>query len=398
MINRKMKKVGQEGSIIVELSEYGKKRKKEIGEDQVFDFSIGNPSIPCPKKVSDRLIELIKETNPVSLHSYTNMSGVIETRNAIAKYLNDTFDLNESGEYIYMTPGASAGLAICFNGLLNKNDEVIVIAPYFPEYRVFIEKAGGKVIEVMCDKDTCLPDFNLLNEAINEKTKAIIINSPNNPTGVIYQEDIIIKIASILNKKQEEYHHEIYLISDEPYRELIYNDVKYPFITRYYDNSIVIYSYSKSLSLPGERIGYLLVGSKMKNKADVFSAFKGSGRALGYESAPSLFQYLLIDCMGLTSDISIYKENRDILYKHLIKLGYQVIYPDGAFYLFMKSLEDDANKFSENAKKFGLLLVPSDTFGIKGFVRISYCVSKEMILRSLDSFRKLKEYYQKNGD
>lgn len=250
----------------------------------------------------------------------------------------------------------------------------------------------------MCDKDTCLPDFNLLNEAINEKTKAIIINSPNNPTGVIYQEDIIIKIASILNKKQEEYHHEIYLISDEPYRELIYNDVKYPFITRYYDNSIVIYSYSKSLSLPGERIGYLLVGSKMKNKADVFSAFKGSGRALGYESAPSLFQYLLIDCMGLTSDISIYKENRDILYKHLIKLGYQVIYPDGAFYLFMKSLEDDANKFSENAKKFGLLLVPSDTFGIKGFVRISYCVSKEMILRSLDSFRKLKEYYQKNGD
>lgn len=393
MINKKMEKVGKEGSAIVELSDYGKKRKKEIGEGNVFDFSIGNPSIPCPDSVTNKLIDIIKNTDPVKLHSYTSMNGVYETRRAIAEYLNKTYGTNVSGEFIYMTPGASAGLAICFNALLNKNDEVIVFAPFFPEYQVFIEKAQGKVVSLDCDKNTCLPDLELLKKSIIKKTKVVIINSPNNPTGAIYKEDLIRQISSILTQKQEEYHHDIYLLSDEPYRELIYSDVKYPFITNYYSNSIVVYSFSKSLSLPGERIGYVLLGNKLHKKKDIYSAIKGSGRALGYESAPSLFQYLLPSCLGITFDISIYKENRDILYNYLVELGYQVIYPDGAFYLFMKCLEDDAIKFSNVARNFELLLVPSDTFGVKGFVRISYCVSKEMIIKSLPAFKKLKQYY-----
>lgn len=393
MINKKMEKVGKEGSAIVELSDYGKKRKKEIGEDNVFDFSIGNPSIPCPDSVTKKLIDIIRNMDPVKLHSYTSMNGVYETRKAITEYLNITYGTDVSGEFIYMTPGASAGLAICFNALLNRNDEVVVFAPFFPEYQVFIEKAQGKVIAVECDKNTCLPDLELLEKSITKKTKVVIINSPNNPTGAIYKEDLIKQISLILAQKQEEYHHDIYLLSDEPYRELIYSDVKYPFVTNYYSNSIVVYSFSKSLSLPGERIGYILLGNKLHKKEDIYSAIKGSGRALGYESAPALFQYLIPSCLGITSDISIYKENRDILYKYLIELGYQVIYPDGAFYLFMKCLEDDAISFSNVARNFELLLVPSDTFGVKGFVRISYCVSKEMIVKSLPAFKKLKQYY-----
>ncbi len=393
MINEKMKKVGKEGSAIVELSDYGKKRKKEIGENNVFDFSIGNPSVPCPDSVTKNLIDIIKNTDPVKLHSYTSMNGVYETRHAIAEYLNKTYGSSLSGEYIYMTPGASSGLTICFHALLNKDDEVIVFAPFFPEYKVFIEKAYGKVVALNCDKNTCLPDLKLLKKSITKRTKMVIINSPNNPTGVIYKEDLIKQISSILNQKQKEYDQDIYLLSDEPYRELIYSDVKYPFITNYYSNSIVVYSFSKSLSLPGERIGYILLGDKLHKKEDVYNAIKGAGRSLGYESAPALFQYLIPSCLGVTSNISIYKENRDILYNYLIELGYQVIYPEGAFYSFMKCLEEDSIKFSNVAKKFELLLVPSNTFGINGFVRISYCVSKEMIIKSLPSFKKLKQYY-----
>lgn len=393
MINKKMENVGKEGSAIVELSDYGKKRKKEIGEDNVFDFSIGNPSIPCPNSVTEKMIEIIKTTDPVKLHSYTSMDGVYETRKSIAEYLNKTYGTNESADFIYMTPGASAGLAICFNALLKKNDEVIVFAPFFPEYQVYIENARGKVVPVDCDNRTCLPDLDLLKKSITKKTKVVVINSPNNPTGAIYKEDLIKQISLILAQKQEEYHHDIYILSDEPYRELIYSDVKYPFITNYYPNSIVVYSFSKSLSLPGERIGYILLGSNLHRKKNIYYAIKGVGRALGYESAPALFQYLVPSCLGITSDISIYKENRDILYNYLVELGYQVIYPDGAFYLFVKCLEDDAIKFSDVAKKFELLLVTSDSFGIKGFVRVSYCVSKEMIIKSLPLFKKLKQYY-----
>lgn len=393
MINLKMKALGEQGSAIRELFEYGKLRKSVIGEDNVYDFSLGNPNVCAPEIVNLELIRLLTEEDSVRLHGYTSSDGSIDVRKRIIEYINSTYEVNEDYKYIYMTSGAAAGLTISLNACLNEGDEVIVFAPFFPEYRVFIEKAMGKVIVVNPDANF-LPDFTDFEAKISKKTKAIIINSPNNPTGVIYNEDIIQKIVSILNNKQKEYNHDIYLISDEPYRELVYDDYKYPFITKYYDNSIVVYSFSKSLSIPGERIGYVLVGHKCNSVDNVYYSIKGAGRALGFVCATSLFQYLIPKCLGVTADINIYKENRDILYNHLVKLGYDVVYPFGAFYLFVKALESDACEFSKKALEEELLLVPSDSFGVGGYVRISYCVSKDMILRSLNAFDKLMKKYK----
>ena len=393
MVNLKMKSLGEQGSAIRELFEYGKARKKIIGEENVYDFSLGNPSVCAPDVVKDELIRLLSEEDSLKLHGYTSSDGSIEVREKIADYLNNTYDTDESAKYIYLTSGAAAGLTIALNACLNEGDEVIVFAPFFPEYRVFIEKAGGNVVVVKPD-NAFLPDFVDFESKISSKTKAVIINSPNNPTGVIYSEDVINKIADILVSKQKEYNHDIYLISDEPYRELVYGNYQYPFVTKYYNNSLVVYSFSKSLSIPGERIGYILVGSKCNLKDDVYCSIKGAGRALGFVCATSLFQYLIPKCLGVTSDLDIYKENRDILYNHLVSLGYDVVYPKGAFYLFVKALEDDAVIFSKRALEEELLLVPSDSFGVSGYVRISYCVSKDMILRSLDAFSSLMKKYK----
>lgn len=396
MVNKKMMELGKQGSAIRKLFEYGKKRKKVIGEENVFDFSIGNPSVPTPKKVNKILIDLIKNKNSIDLHGYTSSTGSLEVRNAIANYVNQTFNCHEDGMHIFLTMGAAAGIVSSIQGLLNEGEEVIVLAPFWPEYQVFIEKANGKTIIVDCLKDSFMPDIETLNEAINEKTKMVIINSPNNPTGVVYDEKVIQNIASILNKKQEEYHHSIYLLSDEPYRDLIYSNKKYPFISCYYDNSIIIYSFSKSLSLPGERIGYVIVGSNCQNRDDVFASIVGAARSIGYVCASSLFQYLIPSCLGLTVDLEIYKKNRDILYNKLKEIGYQTIYPEGAFYLFVKTLEDDDEHFSEIAKEFELLLVPSSSFGIKGYVRISYCVETKQIEKSISAFKKLYDYYTRS--
>ena len=397
MLNKKMMALGKQGSAIRELFEYGKIRKQQIGEDNVFDFSIGNPSIPAPKIVNDSLVELINNVDSINLHGYTSAVGSLEVRNAIANYLNETFNTKEEGKYIFMSVGAAGGLASAMHGLLNKNDEVIIFTPFWPEYRVLVEKANGKLVLVDCHKDSFIPDIEKFEKTITKKTKIVIINSPNNPTGVVYGEETIKQIAEVLNKKQKEYKHDIYLLSDEPYRELIYSDKKYPFITNYYDNSIVAYSFSKSLSLPGERIGYVVVGYNCKKKADVFAAIVGAGRALGYVCASSLFQYVVPKCLGHTADLNAYKENRDILYNALKEIGYETTYPEGAFYLFVKALEDDAKKFSEVAKGFELLLVPSDSFGCKGYVRISYCVSKKQIINSIATFKKLYDYYKNRG-
>ena len=392
MINSKMYDLGKSPSVIRELFEYGKNRKREIGEDKVFDFSIGNPSVASPDVVNETLIKLITNTEPTLLHGYTSAAGDLTVRQKIAEYLNDTYGTNHRAEYIYLTVGASASLAISLNALINPGDEVIVFAPYFPEYKVFVEKAGGIIKVVLPDTKTFEPDLIDLENEISAKTKAVIINSPNNPTGVVISEETIIKISKLLNKKSLEYNGIIYLLSDEPYRELVFEgDV--PFITNYYDNTIISYSFSKSLSLPGERIGYLLVSEKCSCKDEVFTAICGAGRALGFICAPTLFQYMIPSCLGVTSDINVYRENREKLYKHLVKLGYEVIKPNGAFYMFVKALEDDATKFMEKAKKHELLLVPSDSFGYPGYVRISYCVSPKMIDASLTAFEKLyKEY------
>ena len=390
MINEKSFLLGNTGSAIRELFEYGKKRKEIIGEENVFDYSIGNPSIPSPSIVNETLIKLLKEKEATSLHGYTSGVGDLNVRRAIADYINKTYGVEEKPELIYMTCGAAASLTITMNAILNEGEEIIALAPFFPEYRVFCEKAGGVLKVVPCNTKDFQIDFDALDKAISNKTKGIIINSPNNPTGVVFKEDTIVRLANLLNKKQEEFQHEIFIISDEPYRELVYDkDTVVPYVTKYYNNTIVCYSFSKSISLPGERIGYILVGEKMKDAITVYKAIAGAGRSLGFVCAPALFQYMIPSILGYTSDLSVYKKNRDVLYKALTEYGYEIAFPDGAFYLWVKALEEDANQFAEHAKKFELLLVPSDSFGMKGYVRIAYCQDPKMIERSLPAFKKL---------
>ena len=394
MINEQMKKLGEQPSAIRELFEYGKKRKQELGKDNVFDFSLGNPSVPSPNIVNDTLIKLINNVDSTLLHGYTSASGDLNVRCKIVEYLNKTYNTNLDEKLVYLTVGAAASLTISLNAILNENEEVVVLAPFFPEYRVFVEKAGGKLKIIKPIEETFEPDLQEFEASINPYTKAVIINSPNNPTGVVLKKDVIKKITSILIRKQLEYKHDIYLISDEPYRELIYSDVTYPFVTNYYDNSIICYSFSKSLSLPGERIGYVLLSPKMNEVKDVYSALCGAGRSLGFVCAPALFQYMIPSCLGYTADLSIYKKNRDLLYENLSLYGYEVVKPDGAFYLFVKSLEKDANEFSKKAKEYELLLVPSDSFGYSGYVRISYCVETSIIEKALPKFKELIESYK----
>ena len=392
-MNKKMRYYGKQSSIIRALFEYGNKRKKEIGEENVFDFSIGNPNVSCPEIVSKTLISLIKHENPVTLHSYSSAVGYIDSREAIVNYLNQTYQVSLSSKYIYLTSGASSAIVIALNAILNKNDEVIVFTPFFPEYKIFVNKAGGKLISVQTTNQF-YPDFDDFKKRINKRTKLVIINTPNNPTGVVYPQEVICQLASILNEAQNQYHHSIYLLSDEPYREIIYDNVSFPFITNFYKNSMIAYSFSKSLSLPGERIGYLLLNNQCKRVNDVFASICGAARAMGYVCESTLFQKMVPYCLGNFADLSIYKENRDYLYQQLVNIGYELIYPKGAFYLFMKALEEDAIAFMEVAKKYELLIVPSDSFGVKSYVRISYCVSFEQIKKAIPAFKKLYQHYK----
>ncbi len=394
MLSQKMLELGKKSSVIREIFEYGKVRKSEIGAENVFDFSLGNPSVPAPQKVTDVMNTLIAETPAEVLHGYTSAPGDLGVRAAIAENIKNKFNVDATPNLIYMTCGAAASLTITLNAIVEEGDEVIAFAPFFPEYRVFVEQAGAKFVPVSCKTDDLQIDFELLEKSINSNTKAVIINSPNNPSGVIVPEKDVIKLADLLNKKQEEYGKEIFLISDEPYRELVFTEEKVAYIPAYYDNSFVCYSYSKALSLPGERIGYIFVSPTMKDCGDAFAAVCGAGRALGYVCAPSLMQYTIAQCLNDTADVSVYEENRRILYEGLSDIGYTVIKPDGAFYMFVKSLDEDAYKFYERAKKFELLLVPSDSFGCPGFVRIAYCVDTDLIKRSLNSFKELYEDYK----
>lgn len=394
MINQKNVQLGKVRSSIRELFEYGKKRKAEIGEDNVFDFSLGNPSVPAPEEVTVALKEIIETYDPVKLHGYTSAQGDYEVRKTVAGYINSRFSTSLTADCIYMTCGAAASLCITLNALLNDGDEVITFAPFFPEYKVFCENARGKLVAVQTQEDTFQIDFKKLESALNAKTKAVIINSPNNPSGVVYSEKSMILLGQLLEKYSQKYNHPIFLISDEPYRELVFEKgVCPPYIMNFYKNSIVCYSYSKSLSLPGERIGYIAVNNKMPDFGDVYAGVCGAGRALGYVCAPNLFQQLVKKCYNKTSDISIYKRNRDRLYAALTEYGYTVVKPDGAFYMFVKSLEDDAKAFAERAKNYELLIVAGDDFGCNGYVRISYCVAPEMIERSLPAFKALAESY-----
>lgn len=395
MVSEKMVELGTNRSVIRELFEYGNKRKAEIGADKVYDFSLGNPSVPAPDCVKEAALEVLNEMDPVALHGYTSAPGDAGLRKAIADYTNEKHGTQLTADNIYITVGAAASLTITVNALAEEQDEFITFAPFFPEYRVFVEQTGSKLVVVACRKEDFQIDTEAFEQAITEHTKGVILNSPNNPSGVVITEEGIQTVCAILEKKQKEYGHPIFLIADEPYRELVYGDVFVPYLMNYYDNTIVCYSYSKSLSLPGERIGYIAVSEKAVQWQTVYAAVCGAGRALGYVCAPSMFQQVIKRCIGATSDVSKYKENRDILYQALTDYGYRCIKPDGAFYLFVESLEKDANAFSEKAKALDLLLVPADSFGTPGFVRISYCVSKEQIENSLPAFKKLAESYGK---
>lgn len=393
-VNEKMLELGLKSSVIREIFEYGNRRRAEIGAENVFDFSLGNPSVPAPDCVNEAIKKALDSEN--SVHGYTSAAGDTKTRRTVAEYLNKTHGSTLGAENIYMTCGAAASLTSALNAVSNRGDEIIAFAPFFPEYRVFVEKAGATLVVVPCRESDLMIDIPAFERAVNKKTKAVIINSPNNPTGVVIPEQTIREIADILKKKTAEFESIIYVIADEPYRELVYDEnVKVPFIPNFYDETIVCYSFSKSLSIPGERIGYVAVSDKCTEWRRLFAAICGAGRSLGFVCAPSLFQKIIPECMGKTADISVYKKNRDILVNTLTGYGFEVIRPDGAFYLFVRSPEKDASAFCEKAKKYELLLVPSDSFSFPGYVRIAYCVGTDMIMRSLPAFKALAAEYGK---
>lgn len=393
MINKRMYALGSKRSVIREIFEYSKLRAEKIGADKVFDFSLGNPSVSPPVEIKKAIYELNDDCNSTLLHGYTSAQGDLGTRKAISENINSRFDLNLTEDNIYITCGAAASLSITLKALCNDGDEVIVFAPYFTEYRVFISNAGGVVIESKPKEVTFQIDLLDFESKITEKTKAVIINSPNNPSGVVYTEETIRGVCDILSRKSEENGSPIYLIADEPYRELVYDDIKVPYLMNYYKDSVVCYSYSKSLSLPGERIGYIAVNPEMENGREVYLAVCGAGRSLGYVCAPSMFQQVIKKCINAKVDVNIYKENRDILYNALTDYGFQCVKPDGAFYLFVKSPSNDATEFYERAKSHEVLVVPCDDFGVKGYVRIAYCVDKQKIIGSLPAFKAIIDEY-----
>lgn len=391
MFCKDMYELGSKRSSIRELFEYGKKRAEEVGSENVFDFSLGNPSTPAPECVKNALVSLAN--SPLHLHAYTSAQGDKGVRDAIAQNLSRRFRTSISSDLVYMTCGAAASLCITLRALTEKDDEFVLLAPYFPEYEVFVKASGGRTVVVPFDKATFQPDLTALEQAVSEHTKAVIINSPNNPSGVVYTQATLEKIAAILEKKSSQYSRKIFLVSDEPYREIAYEkDV--PFTMNFYDDTIVCYSFSKSLSLPGERIGYIAVSPKAERAEDLYFAICGAGRSLGYVCAPSTYQFVIKECINALPDVDAYRKNRDLLLDALTSVGYDCVHPDGAFYLFVKALEDDSIAFANRAKTLGLLLVPGDDFGAKGYVRIAYCVSQDTIRRSLPAFKALFESYK----
>lgn len=394
MLPKRILDYGKSANPIREISEYGKKRAAEIGKENLFDFSIGNPSVPCPEKVTQTLLDLIKNVPAEKLHAYTSAVGDPGVRAAVADFLNARFGQHCCADGIYLTAGSAAALAICLTALLNPGEEVVMPAPFFTEYPVYVEQAGGVSVIVPCGADF-QPDIAAIERAINEKTRVLLINSPNNPSGAVFTEQSIRALSELLKRKSEEYGEVIYLISDEPYRELAYGGVTVPYLPNYYDNTLVCNSFSKTLSLAGERVGFILVPEKVKEWRDVYASVGGAGRALGYINLGSLFQFVLPACLGETADLSVYARNREILVKALTEYGFEMASPDGAFYLFLKAPDGDDMAFCQKAREFELLFVPGSVFYYPGYVRVAYCLDTDTILRALPSFKALAESYKK---
>lgn len=397
MISEKMQELVNGSSAIREMFEEGKRLMQEFGEEKVYDFSLGNPSVHPPKEIKRTMIELLDTEDENFLHGYMNNSGFEDVRRTIASHLNTRYKTTYDEKNLVMTVGAAGGLNVILKTLLNKEDEVIVFAPYFSEYRNYISNYDGITVEIAPDYTSFQLNLEELEQKITKKTKAVIINNPNNPTGVVYSIDTIKELAKILNQKQKEYNTSIYLISDEPYRELVYEGVTVPYIPKVYSNTIVGYSFSKSLSLPGERIGYLILPKELEGFDSIVAAANVATRILGFVNAPSLMQRVIAKCMDCHVDIDVYNQNRELLYQSLIKFGYTCVKPEGAFYLFVKVFGGDDRAFVEAAKKHHLLLVPGSGFGCAGYCRIAYCVDTEMIKRALPVFEALAKEYQTMG-
>ena len=395
MIAEKMKNMVANSSAIRAMFEEGNRLAGIYGAENVFDFSLGNPNVPAPETVKKAIIELLDETDPVVLHGYTNSNcGYADVRESVASSLNERFGTNFAGKNIVMTVGAAGGLNVILKSLINPGDEVIAFAPYFGEYRSYTNNYDGVLVEVSPNTADFQPKLDEFEQKITPKTKAVIVNTPNNPTGVVYSEETIKKMAAIMEAKEKEYGTDIFLISDEPYRELAYEGVEVPYLTKYYANTIVGYSYSKSLSLPGERIGYLVIPDEVTYSEEVLSAANVATRILGFVNAPTLQQKVVAKCLNEKTDLSFYNRNREDLYNGLKECGFECIKPQGAFYLFVKSPVPNEKEFCEAAKKYNILIVPGSSFACPGYVRLAYCVSHETIINSLPKFKELaKEYF-----
>lgn len=394
MISKKMEQMVANSSAIRAMFEEGNKMAEKYGAENVYDFSLGNPNVPAPKAVKEAIVSILESEDPVRLHGYTNSNaGYADVRQAVADSLNARFGTGFSEHNITMTVGAAGGLNVILKALLNPGDEVITFAPYFGEYRSYVSNFDGVLVEISPDTETFQPRLKEFEEKITEKTKAVIVNTPNNPTGVIYSEETIQRMAAILNAKQQEFGTDIYLISDEPYRELAYDKTEVPYLTKYYDNTVVGYSFSKSLSLPGERIGYLVIPDELTDSKEVFTAASIANRVLGCVNAPSLMQRVIKRCIHEKVNLEAYDRNRNLLYSSLCEYGFSCIKPQGAFYLFMKSPVENEKEFCEVCKKYNILVVPGSSFACPGYVRIAYCVSYEQIERSLPAFKKVAEEY-----
>ena len=393
MIADKMKALVKNSSAIRAMFEEGKIMAAKYGAENVYDFSLGNPNVPAPVQVKEAIIEEAEKEDPIVLHGYMSNAGYEDVRQAVAESINKKFDTAFSAKNIIMTVGAAGGLNVILKTLLNPGDEVIAIAPYFGEYNSYVSNFDGKLVVVSPNTETFQPNLTELEEKLTARTKAVIVNSPNNPTGVIYSEETIQAMAEILRKKQKEFGTDIYLISDEPYRELAYDGAEVPYLTKYYENAIIGYSFSKSLSLPGERIGYLVIPDEAADSEDVISAAGTATRILGYVNAPSLMQKAVAKCLDAQADVPYYDRNREDLYNGLKEMGFECIKPQGAFYLFMKSPVADEKVFCEAAKKQHILIVPGSSFACPGYVRIAYCVAHETIINYMPGFKALAEEF-----
>mgnify|MGYP005778100047 CR=1 FL=1 len=390
----RMVQLGSRRNIMREIREYGLLRAKEVGAENVLDFSLGNPSVPPPPQVNDTIRAILDSPQGASIHAYTSAQGDQGARETLAASLTRRFGMDYRPDDLYLTVGAAAGLCCCFRALACPGDEFVLMAPYFTEYDVFVRGNGGVPVVVPPDYATFQPDMAALEAAIGPRTKALVVNSPNNPSGVIYSAGTLTAMADLLRRKAAEYGHPIYLISDEPYREIVFRGFTVPWMPAFYDDTLVCYSYSKSLSLPGERIGYVLVGQKVAQRDQVYAAICGAGRVLGYVNAPSLFQRVAAACDGLTADLAVYQTNRDLLYQGFTAMGYTCVEPGGTFYLLLKSPEPDANAFRQRAQGYDLLFPPTDDFACPGWCRIAFCTTTEQVKKALPIFEKLaKEYH-----